>query len=54
MAGVDLLVTTGGGPAECRIALARCIEIVSERAAADGCDCEVLTIFEGEDRKSVV
>nr|WP_250808092.1 peptide chain release factor H [Neorhizobium tomejilense] len=56
MAGVDLLVTTGGGPAECRIALARCIEIVSERAAADGCDCEVLTIFEGDKHgpKSVI
>ena len=48
MAGIDLLVTSGGGPAECRIALSRCVEIISRRAGETGCECETLTVFEGD------
>jgi peptide chain release factor len=56
MAGVDLLITSGGGPAECRIALSRCIEIIAKQARDADCECDMTTVFEGDKHgpKSVV
>lgn len=56
MPAIDLIVTSGGGPAECRIALSRCVDIISDRAGKLDCDCETLTVFEGDKHgpKSVI
>lgn len=41
MAEIDLLLSSGSGPAECRIALSRCIEILAGEAGKAGCLFEV-------------
>lgn len=41
MTAVDLLVTSGNGPAECRIAVQALLDILEEEAAACGCLFEV-------------
>lgn len=45
---VRLLITTGGGPAECRIALTRFLAVLSTEAPLNGCACEAETVFEGD------
>jgi peptide chain release factor len=48
MPDVKLYLTAGVGPAECRIALSRCLGIIEERAKNLGCRSEVQTLFEGD------
>jgi peptide chain release factor len=43
MKSVDLLISSGSGPAECRIAVSRFIDILSGEAQARGCLFEVLS-----------
>jgi peptide chain release factor len=45
---VNLFVTTGGGPAECRVALSKLLVLLTKQAAAEGRECHVKTIFEGD------
>lgn len=48
MHDVKLFITAGGGPAECRIALSKCLEIMNARAELADCACEIETLFEGD------
>ncbi|MDW9478695.1 peptide chain release factor H [Sinorhizobium meliloti] len=48
MVDVNLYITAGVGPAECRIALARCLGIMEDRAHALECQFEVQSLFEGD------
>ncbi|MBY3433090.1 peptide chain release factor H [Rhizobium laguerreae] len=48
MRDVNIYITAGVGPAECRIALSRCLGIMEERADVLGCQFEVQTLFEGD------
>ncbi len=41
MKSVDLLISSGSGPAECRIAVGRFIDILSKEAQKRGCSFEV-------------
>ncbi|CAK7259800.1 MULTISPECIES: peptide chain release factor H [unclassified Shinella] len=43
MTALDLLITAGNGPAECRIAVRACLDILEKEAAARGCLFEVST-----------
>ena len=48
MVDVNLYITAGVGPAECRIALSRCLGLMEGRAETLGCQFEVQTLFEGD------
>lgn len=48
MRDVNLYITAGVGPAECRIALSRCLSVMEARAETLGCLFEVQTLFEGD------
>lgn len=48
MAAIDLYVTAGVGPAECRIALSRCLDVMEAQADSLGCEFEVQTLFEAD------
>jgi peptide chain release factor len=48
MRDVNIYITAGVGPAECRIALSRCLDIMEQRAGVLGCHFEVQTLFEGD------
>jgi peptide chain release factor len=48
MRDVNLYITAGVGPAECRIALTKCLPIMEKRAETLGCGFEVQTLFEGD------
>jgi peptide chain release factor len=48
MRDVNIYITAGVGPAECRIALSRCLDVMEERAGVLGCHFEVQTLFEGD------
>jgi peptide chain release factor len=53
---INLFLTSGGGPAECRIALSKCIAIVHEKAKDFDCECHEDTVFDGDEHgpKSVI
>ncbi|MFD2054492.1 peptide chain release factor H [Mesorhizobium calcicola] len=40
MAAIDMLVTSGNGPVECRIALMALVETIEKEAVRLGCTCE--------------
>ncbi|MCZ7861556.1 peptide chain release factor H [Agrobacterium salinitolerans] len=48
MVDVNLYITAGVGPAECRIALSRVLGLMEARADDLGCQFEVQTLFEGD------
>lgn len=48
MVDVNLYITAGVGPAECRIGLSRCLGLMEGRAETLGCQFEVQTLFEGD------
>jgi len=56
MAVVNLFVTAGGGPSECRIAASRLVGIMRQEAEAAGCAFDTVSVFaeDGHGPKSVL